>query len=481
MAVLRAAAYCRVSTDKDEQLSSLENQKSFFEDYVYRNGYVLYKVYADEGISGTKLKNRTAFNLMMREAESRCFDILFVKDISRFARNAVDFLQSIRELKALGIQCRFVNSNLSTEDGEFTLGILALIAQEESANLSKRVKFGKAKNAENGKVPNVVYGYNKIIGDLFNLEVNNNEAKIVKRIFDMYTEFGYGTGAIAECLNNEGLRTRRGCLWSQNAIGRILTNSIYNGVIINGREEVKDFLTGRRIRRDKSQWHIKENDTLKIISDEQFEKAAQMMKANGIKYGRKNKKASYKYAFSTLITCSECGYSFRRISRNNGKYIKWTCGGANTRGKCFCKNNLRIDENELMTAIKEYIICNISDKDAFMDKVRAEVIRQTEKQSNINNETDISKLKRQRAKLINMYENDIIELHELKERLSETDRLIEKNKYQYNNLEKTKIIVNEYLTDINKLIDMALQENIFMKNVVKGIYAESGGLVKIIV
>ena len=99
----------------------------------------------------------------------------------------------------------------------------------------------------------------------------------------------------------------------------------------------------------------------------------------------------------------------------------------------------------------------------------------------MNNDIDISKLKRQRAKLISMYENDIIELHELKERLSETDRIIEKNKYQYNNLEKTKIIVNEYLTDINKLIDMELQENIFMKNVVKGIYAEPDGLVKIIV
>lgn len=242
----------------------------------------------------------------------------------------------------------------------------------------------------------------------------------------MYTEFGYGIGAIAECFNNEGLRTRRGCLWSQNAIGRILTNYIYNGVVINGREEVNDFLTGKRIKKEKSQWHIKENDMLKIISDEQFEKAVRMMNNNSIKYGRKNKKVSYKYAFSTLIICGECGYSFRRISRNNGKYIKWTCGGANTRGKCFCKNNLRIDEKELTAAIKEYIICNISDKDAFMDKVKAEVIRQTEKQNSMNNDVDISKLKRQRVKLINMYENDIIELYELKERLSETDKLIEK-------------------------------------------------------
>ena len=135
-----------------------------------------------------------------------------------------------------------------------------------------------------------------------------------------------------------------------------------------------------------------------------------------------------------------------------------------------------------MTVLRAVAYCRVStDKDAFMDKVKAEVIRQTEKQNSMNNDVDISKLKRQRAKLINMYENDIIELHELKERLSETDKLIEKNKYQYDSYEKMKNIVNEYLTDINKLIDMALQENVFIKNVVKGIYAESSGLVKIIV
>ena len=103
----------------------------------------------------------------------------------------------------------------------------------------------------------------------------------------MYTEFGYGMGAIAECFNNEGLRTRRGCLWSQNAIGRILTNYIYNGVVINGREEVNDFLTGKRIKKEKSQWHIKENDMLKIISDEQFEKAVRMMNNNSIRRKQK--------------------------------------------------------------------------------------------------------------------------------------------------------------------------------------------------
>ena len=145
---IRAAAYCRVSTEKEDQLASLETQRKFFEDYTKLNNYTLVEIYADEGISGTKLKNRKAFNKMMSDAKKGKFEKVFVKDISRFSRNAVDFLNSIRELKSMGIKCDFVNSSLSTEDGEFTLGILALVAQEESANISKRIKFGKAKNAE---------------------------------------------------------------------------------------------------------------------------------------------------------------------------------------------------------------------------------------------------------------------------------------------------------------------------------------------
>ena len=150
---MNIAAYCRVSTDKSDQLNSLETQKQFFSEYVQRTGDHLVKVYADEGISGTKIKNRKEFLQMMADAEHGLFDMVVVKDISRFARNTVDLLQNIRRLKALGIETQFLTANMtSMGNSEFVLTIFGALAQEESANTSKRIKFGKKVNAEKGRV-----------------------------------------------------------------------------------------------------------------------------------------------------------------------------------------------------------------------------------------------------------------------------------------------------------------------------------------
>ena len=157
---MNIAAYCRVSTDKTDQLNSLEVQKEFFAEYTKRTGGTLVQLYADEGISGTKIKNRKEFLRMMSDAERGLFDLVVVKDISRFARNTVDLLQNIRKLKSLGIQTQFLTANMtSMGNSEFVLTIFGALAQEESANTSKRVKFGKKMNAEKGRVPNLVYGY----------------------------------------------------------------------------------------------------------------------------------------------------------------------------------------------------------------------------------------------------------------------------------------------------------------------------------
>ena len=146
---MNIAAYCRVSTDTADQLNSLEAQKAFFSEYTDRTGDTLVRLYADEGISGTKIKNRKEFLRMMADAEKGLFDMLVVKDISRFARNTVDLLQNIRKLKALGIETQFLTANMtSMGNSEFVLTIFGALAQEESANTSKRVKFGKKVNAE---------------------------------------------------------------------------------------------------------------------------------------------------------------------------------------------------------------------------------------------------------------------------------------------------------------------------------------------
>ena len=163
-----AVAYCRVSTNKDEQLDSLEAQQEFFQLYAQNHGYQLVEIYADEGKSGTRMRNRTELLRLLADAQERRFDTVLIKDVSRLARNTVDFLTSIRRLKALDIAVIFINYDYTqAESSEFMLTMLSAIAQEESANTSKRVKFGKNLNAQKGRVPNFIYGYNKLPGEYF--------------------------------------------------------------------------------------------------------------------------------------------------------------------------------------------------------------------------------------------------------------------------------------------------------------------------
>ena len=292
---MNIAAYCRVSTDKEDQLNSLEAQKAFFAEYTTRTGDTLIRLYADEGISGTKIKNRKEFLRMMSDAEHGLFDMVVVKDISRFARNTVDLLQNVRKLKSLGIETQFLTANMtSMGNSEFVLTIFGALAQEESANTSKRVKFGKKMNAEKGRVPNIVYGYNKTIGDYFNLEINQEEAAVIQQIYQWYTKEGYGAAKISNKLNERGLKTKRNCQWSQNAICRILTNELYTGKIINGKQEVADFLTGRRTDKDETDWMVVERPDLRIIEPETYEKAQQILQSRNKAFNIKHERQSNK-------------------------------------------------------------------------------------------------------------------------------------------------------------------------------------------
>ena len=337
---MNIVAYCRVSTDKSDQLNSLETQKQFFTEYVQRTGDHLVKVYADEGISGTKIKNRKEFLQMMADAEHGLFDMVVVKDISRFARNTVDLLQNVRRLKTLGIETQFLTANMtSMGNSEFVLTIFGALAQEESANTSKRIKFGKKVNAEKGRVPNIVYGYDKTIGDYFNLTINEKEANVIRRIFQWYIQDGFGCASISNKLNEQGIRTKRNCRWSQNAISRILTNELYTGKIINGKQEVADFLTGQRKEKDETEWLVTERPELKIIDAEVFEQAQKILHSRHQAFNLNHERQSNKYLFSTLIKCKECGWSFRRTVRKyKNTYVRWVCSGHNGRGADSCPN-----------------------------------------------------------------------------------------------------------------------------------------------
>jgi len=280
---MRYAAYCRVSTGSDEQLNSLINQKKFFEEYVKKTNDTLVTIYADRGISGKSMKQRPEFLRMLSDSEKGEFDALLVKDISRFARNTVDFLNGIRLLKSRGVDVVFVGANQKViGESEFVLTVFAALAQEESCGLSKKIIFGKKQGAKRGRVPNIIYGYDKI--NTYELKINISEANCVKEIFRLYCDENAGIRKIAEILNRENIPTKNGCLWTAKTVRRIIQNPIYRGVLVNNKSETVDFISATRknIPPENQYYHKKEN--LRIVSDEDFFAANSRLEEMSKKY-----------------------------------------------------------------------------------------------------------------------------------------------------------------------------------------------------
>ena len=423
---MKIAAYARVSTEKESQVESFEKQIEFFNDFVKKNGYELYKLYADEGISGKQIKHRKQFQQMMLDAKAKKFDKVVVKDVSRFARNTVDLLQSVRELKSYGVQVDFLNNGEVMEGGsEFILTILGAMAQQESANMSKRVKFGKDITAQKGRVPNIVFGYDKIPNERYTLQINEEEAKIVKEIFESYVYKGIGTTKIAWDLNDRGIRTKKTkSKWVQTSIVRMLKNPIYTGRVTNKKSEVTDFITGTRKDLPEEEWIVVERPEMRIISDELFNRAQEILAQRSNEFKLNSKREKTEYVFSTLIYCKHCGYSFRRIKRkykaDGPEYIRWVCSGRNSMGVNHCPNTTVIDEEELLSAIKIYLNSIISNKKNFMKAVEKEFEKITKLRENNerNEESLIAEIERatiKKQKYMEMFQNEIINIKELKE------------------------------------------------------------------
>ncbi len=490
---MNIAAYCRVSTDKEDQLNSLEAQKEFFTEYTKRTGDNLVRLYADEGISGTKIKNRKEFLHMMADAEHGLFDMVVVKDISRFARNTVDLLQNVRKLKALGIETQFLTANMtSMGNSEFVLTIFGALAQEESANTSKRVKFGKKMNAEKGRVPNIVYGYDKTIGDYFNLAINEEEAKVVRQIYQWYTKEGYGAAKISGMLNDRGCKTKRNCQWSQNAICRILTNELYTGKIINGKQEVADFLTGQRKDKDEDEWIVVDRPDLRIIEPEVFEEAQTILQSRNQAFHISHERQSNKYLFSTLIRCKECGWSFRRTVRTyKNTYVRWVCSGHNGRGADSCPNAITVDEEELIDVLQEYFTDILKQKKKVIDHVVGEFQRVYKaKDENIAYEkelnTQLGRLQKSRQKYMDMYTDDLISREELNEKIGgmrkEIERLENELKmvsYHLTKGEQLENILNSTFKQIEDIADVREMTNIQLKKLIQKIEVDKEGNVEI--
>lgn len=474
MSGLKMAAYCRVSTEKEEQLSSLENQREFFEQYADKSGDNLVRIYADEGISGKSMNKRDEFMRLLKDSETGSFDYVAVKDISRFARNTSDFLYGIRTLRSNGVDVRFLSNNQTVlGESEFVLTIFAALAQEESSNLSKRVIFGKKQSAKKGCVPNIVYGYDK--ADAYTLEINEQESHIVKLMFKWYIE-GEGTRRIAIRLNEMGIPTKKQAKWIPRTIHRILQNPIYIGKLINNKSVTKDFLSGTREAIPQEEWYVHNRPELRIISDEDFELAQKKITQRQEQYKNNNpgNRYSNRHLFSNLIKCGECGKSFTaKVYQQKNIRVKYRCCVHNNNGNAHCTNSVTIDEEELLNAIKVYLINFIEeDKKAFADQLTHQYQTQT-------SDVDISHLinakqtlVKRRNKFKEMFAAGVITIEELKKEISSIDKgvqSIDAEMKEYSTSQAKIIHTDDVHNNIEEIIMLNEYSNDDMRRIIKRI------------
>lgn len=374
---LRVAAYCRVSTDQEEQESSYEAQISYYTEKIGKNNdWQMAGIFADEGITGTQAKKRPEFLKMIRLCRQRKIDMVLTKSLSRFARNTVDSLNYIRELKALGIAVIFEKENINTleTDTEMMLTIMSCFAQAESESISKNVSWGIRQSFKNGNVPMQyarLLGYKK--GDGGNAEIIPDEAEVVREIYRCYLD-GMSMNLIADRLNAKGLTTKgSGSPYRKAVVQRILTNEKYTGDALLQKTYVTDCIT-KKTRKNNGElpMYLVKNHHEPIISRSDFNRVQEEMARRSAKRTIADKltktgqgKYSAKYALSELLICGECGEHYRRVTwtAKGFKEIKWRCVSRIQYGKKKCHSSPTIDEYALHRAIVSTVndFCTVKD------------------------------------------------------------------------------------------------------------------------
>ena len=361
----RVAAYCRVSTDSEEQLNSYEAQKSYYTQKIEDSpDWEMAGIYADEGITGTSLKKRTEFKKMITACKRGHIDLIITKSLSRFARNTVDCLETVRLLKANGIGVYFEKENINTltESSEFLITLFSGFAQAESESLSKNVAWGKAKSAEAGKV---TFQYKKMLGYRRGAdgqpEIVPEEAKVIKRIYHRYLD-GCTLGQIKRELDEDKVPTAQVVdSWSPAIIHNILTNEKYIGDALLQKTYITDCIS-KKVKKNQGEraMYYVENNHPAIISREVFDQVRNEMtrrssKRKVLQKSGKTEMGKYsgKYALTELLVCGECGSPYKRVTwaRNGKKRIVWRCVSRLEFGTKYCHNSPTLDESKLHSAI----------------------------------------------------------------------------------------------------------------------------------
>lgn len=436
---LRVTFYARVSTDKDVQLNSLDNQVMYFRNLITENkNWTYVDGYVDEGISGTSVNKREDFLRMIDDSKKGIFDLVLTKEISRFSRSTLDSIKYTQELLENNVGVLFKSDNINTimPDSELRLTIMASIAQEEVRKLSERVKFGMKRSIEKGKVlgNNVITGYKKEKGKLVIIE---EEAEMIKIIFEMYATGEHGLGYISDYLYAKGFKTRKGDYIHTTTLRRIITNPKYKGFYCTNTVKHLDYRTHKQIRLPKSEWIVYDSkgEIPAIVSPELWDKANELLANKSSGYCAKIKDmGTFKRTttYGGLLICADHNVAFRRLTASN-KTISWKCGEMLRHGLSACESPI-LYESELDDIFHKVIDKLIEDRSKII-KHLSELYREANNSKNY--EYEIKKVYKQiddinlkKNKLLDFLIGEVVSKEEYKRRNEELEQEIEnlKNK-----------------------------------------------------
>jgi DNA invertase Pin-like site-specific DNA recombinase len=469
---LRVTFYARVSTDRDEQLNSLENQVMYFENYIKsQTNWIFVPGYVDEGISGTSVNKRDNFLKMINDAKKGMFNLILTKEISRFSRNTVDSIQYTQELLSYGVGVFFLNDNINTfeTDSELRLTIMSSIAQDEIRKLSERVRFGYKRSIEKGIVPgnDNFYGYKKNKGKL---EIVSDEAELIRLIFNEYSKAEMGVSKLGHYLYNEyNIVSKTNKPLSGTVIGRIIRNPKYKGYFCAHKETTVDYHSKKRIRFKPDEWIVyKDNETCPpIVSEELWDKCNEILNKNANNYKCKTR-TDMRYALSGKIKCFHDGATFIKGSYKNrrtgfeSKY--WGCSNYRKYGRekvNGCKTPI-VHYQELLDIFK-IVANNILNQENDMMKEIYRLISETESKCDYSKEISevdkkIEEIKNARSELINMRARKEIEgdeYNDIREKYNNELAALDKKKQNYlmvNSEVDYKSNINDFFKKIHEIV-----------------------------
>lgn len=491
----------------EEQLNSYEVQVRHYTDKINSEPkWSFAGIYADKGISGTSAKKRDEFMKMIRACKRHKIDMIITKSISRFSRNTLDCLKYIRILKELNVDVFFEEQGLHSKDAgaEFYITIYGSIAQSEAENISANVRWGKQQSAKEGKV---AFSYNSFLGYKKGTdgkpEVVEDEAKIIREIYDKYLE-GDSIRKIADYLNDNQIKTPTGKkVWYYGTVKSILSNEKYKGDALINKTYVIDCISKKVKRNDgeRAQYYV-ENNHPAIISPEKFNRVQEEMARRSSKkkvkqVGTKTELGKYssKYALSELLICGECHTPYRRCTwttTDGKKKIVWRCINRLDYGKKYCHHSPSVEESVLQSAIVQAVQNNIGKCSKVLEKLKQHIRiglsgEQTEDKT-IDIQIEIARLDKEYDDLLNRITSDMENAEALESQLEEIvlkKHSLQKELQIYENSSNRQANTKTRLDEIFQIIEGLKNHpmefnNVILRQIIDGVIVESKEKIKVV-